>query len=225
LGRSKQAWLSTKTPSALGRPFLGLQSGNLKRKAGPAMKNLSPTIKYVALTTVLVASIIILSCVGQKTQSSSRSKVTIQENGILIRPGTKLSESDDKAMNDILKNYDKSLYKIQTYEKGQLKRTQGSLRNVFIDKATASAAAKAMAETGSTQYVIQIGFLDKTHQSPTPPVPPRREAVGATDKTHQGTPTPAELGPTPDKTHQVDWKKSEELIKRLTPILEKYSGD
>jgi hypothetical protein len=190
------------------------------------MKNFSPTIKYIALTIVLVASIIILSCVGQKTQSSSRSKVTIQENGILIRPGTKLSESDDKAMNDILKNYDKSLYKIQTYEKGQLKRTQGSLRNVFIDKATASAAAKAMVETGSTQYVIQIGFLDKTHQSPTPPVPPRREAVGATDKTHvQGTPTPPELGPTPDKTHQVDWRKSEELVKRLRPILEKYSGD
>ena len=139
-------------------------------------------------------------------------------------------------MNEILKSYDKSLYKIQTYENGQLKKTQGKLSDMYIDKATASEAAKAMTEKGSTQYVIQIGFLDKTHQSPTPP-----PMYALTDKTHKsptpisGVPNKTHQSPTPpaptpsDKTHQMQQptgasKEAEDLVKRLTPILEKYSG-
>jgi hypothetical protein len=103
-----------------------------------------------------------------------------------------------------------------------LKKTQGKLSSIYIDKATASEAARAMTEQGSTQYVIQIGFLNKTHGSPTPPPPPM---YALTDKTHQSPTPPA---PTPsDKTHQMQGaqsKEAEDLVKRLTPILEKYSG-
>lgn len=181
------------------------------------MKNLPRTIGYILPVIALVAGIIVFSCADNIHSTGARSKVTIQESGILIRPGTQLSEGDQKAMNDILKNYDKSLYKIQTYENGQLKRTQGKLSNMYIDKATASEAAKAMTEKGSSQYVIQIGFLDKTHQSPTPP-----QMNALTDKTHQ-SPTPPAPSPS-DKTHQTHGKEAEDLVKRLTPILEKYSG-
>ena len=162
------------------------------------MNDLPPFFKYPGVAIVLVISIIILSCAGQKTQGTGGSKVSIRGGGILIRPGTKLSESDQKAMNDILRNYDKSLYKIQTYENGQLKKTRGNLRNIYIDKATASTAAKTMAETGSTQYVLQIGFLDKTHRAPR-----SAEVVGFTDKTHQSpTPPPQDDVDRTDKTHQ-----------------------
>jgi hypothetical protein len=212
-----------------------LQSKETGLKPVITMKNLPRTIGYILPVIALVAGIVVFSCADNIHSTGARSKVTIQESGILIRPGTQLSEGDQKAMNDILKNYDKSLYKIQTYENGQLKRTQGKLSNMYIDKATASEAAKAMTEKGSSQYVIQIGYLDKTHQSPTPPPPPMN---ALTDKTHQ-SPTPPQMNaltdkthqsPTPpapspsDKTHQMHGKEAEDLVKRLTPILEKYSG-
>ena len=176
---------------------------------------------YILPVIAIVAGIIVFSCADNIHSAGAGSKVTIQQSGILIRPGTKLSEGDQEAMNKILKSYDKSLYKIQTYENGQLKKTQGKLSSIYIDKATASEAARAMTEQGSTQYVIQIGFLNKTHQpSPTPP-----PMYALTDKTHQSPTPPA---PTPsDKTHQMQGaqsKEAEDLVKRLTPILEKYSG-
>lgn len=190
---------------------------------------------YILPVIAIVAGIIVFSCADNIHSAGAGSKVTIQQSGILIRPGTKLSEGDQEAMNKILKSYDKSLYKIQTYENGQLKKTQGKLSSIYIDKATASEAARAMTEQGSTQYVIQIGFLNKTHQpSPTPP-----PMYALTDKTHQspaptpGTTNKTHQSPTPpaptpsDKTHQMQGaqsKEAEDLVKRLTPILEKYSG-
>jgi hypothetical protein len=199
------------------------------------MKNLPRTMGYILPVIAIVAGIIVFSCADNIHSAGAGSKVTIQQSGILIRPGTKLSEGDQEAMNKILKSYDKSLYKIQTYENGQLKKTQGKLSSIYIDKATASEAARAMTEQGSTQYVIQIGFLNKTHQpSPTPP-----PMYALTDKTHQspaptpGTTNKTHQSPTPpaptpsDKTHQMQGaqsKEAEDLVKRLTPILEKYSG-
>ena len=135
------------------------------------MKNLPRTIGYVLPLIALGAGIVVFSCADKIHSTGAAGKVTIQQSGILIRPGTQLSEGDQTAMNEILKSYDKSLYKIQTYENGQLKKTQGKLSDIYIDKATASEAAKAMTEKGSTQYVIQIGFLDKTH------VPSRRRCT------------------------------------------------
>ncbi len=212
-----------------------MQSKEVGFKPVITMKNLPRAIGYVLPVIALVAGIIVFSCADNIHSTGAKSKVTIQQNGILIRPGTQLSEDDQKAMNEILKSYDKSLYKLQTYENGQLKKTQGKLSDIYIDKATASQAAKAMTEKGSTQYVIQIGFLNKTHvPSPTPPpmnaltdkthqspTPPQMYAL--TDKTRQSPTPPA---PTPsDKTHQAGAsKEAEDLIKRLTPILEKYSG-
>jgi hypothetical protein len=223
----------------LSRPdILDLQSKELGLKPVITMKNLPRTIGYVLPLIALGAGIVVFSCADKIHSTGAASKVTIQQSGILIRPGTQLSEGDQTAMNEILKSYDKSLYKIQTYENGQLKKTQGKLSNMYIDKATASEAAKAMTEKGSSQYVIQIGFIDKTHQSPTPPTtyaltdkthqsptPPQMNAL--TDKTHQ-SPTPPAPSPS-DKTHQMQQptgasKEAEDLVKRLTPILEKYSG-
>ncbi|PYK57525.1 MAG: hypothetical protein DME43_14950 [Verrucomicrobia bacterium] len=213
-----------------------MQSKELGLKPVITMKNLPRTIGYVLPLIALGAGIVVFSCADKIHSTGAAGKVTIQQSGILIRPGTQLSEGDQTAMNEILKSYDKSLYKIQTYENGQLKKTQGKLSDMYIDKATASEAAKAMTEKGSTQYVIQIGFLDKTHQSPTPP-----PMYALTDKTHKsptpipGVPNKTHQSPTPpaptpsDKTHQMQQptgasKEAEDLVKRLTPILEKYSG-
>jgi len=213
-----------------------LQSKQAGLKPVITMKNLPRTMGYILPVIAIVAGIIVFSCADNVHSAGAGSKVTIQQSGILIRPGTKLSEGDQEAMNKILKSYDKSLYKIQTYENGQLKKTQGKLSSIYIDKATASEAARAMTEQGSTQYVIQIGFLNKTHGSPTPPPPP---IYALTDKTHQspaptpGTTNKTHQSPTPpaptpsDKTHQMQGaqsKEAEDLVKRLTPILEKYSG-
>jgi hypothetical protein len=68
--------------------------------------------------------------------------VTIQNEGIVIHPGTKLSKSDEKALNDVLSKYSKTLYRVETYKNGKLTKAVGELK---LDKKTSSEIANAKA--------------------------------------------------------------------------------
>jgi hypothetical protein len=116
-------------------------------------------------------------------------KVTIEKDRILMR-GVKISQDDQKALNDILKRYDKSLYKIEVYTGGTVKKTIGNLNEVGVSKFTESEKANWKA-SGFSDWVGLVGFWSVELASPTP---------GAHNKS-----------------------KSDELVKRLKPILEKYS--
>jgi hypothetical protein len=79
--------------------------------------------------------------------------VTIQDKGIVIRPGTKLSKSDEKALNDVLGKYDMKLYRSETYKNGKLTKAVGDLK---LDKEMASQVANAKAAGRTDSAVVFV---------------------------------------------------------------------
>jgi hypothetical protein len=82
-------------------------------------------------------------------------KVEIKDKFILVHPGTKLSKADAKALNDVLKKYNKSLSKIETYKDGKVTRTQGTLSDMYLDQTTVAELAQAKS-SGQSERAIQL---------------------------------------------------------------------
>src|SRR5215472_11619409 len=77
--------------------------------------------------------------------------VTMDEDHIVVHPMTKISAEDVKAINDVLKEYDKSFYKLQTYKDGKLKKTQGTLSDVNLDQVIAAELTASQAKGESVK--------------------------------------------------------------------------
>lgn len=209
------------------------------------MKSLPSTVNQVgpavAILCILAAPAFAQSTTGVDTRTRPTQEVTIEKDGILIHPGAKISKSDQNALNDILTKYNKSLYKIETYKNGKLKKTQGQLSDVYIDKTIASEAADAKA-TGVSDRTLQIitpanpqqapGATTNPQQSPGNTTNPQRspgattnpqQTPGATTNPQQSpgaTTNPQQATQSPSPANE---RASRELIERLKPILEKYS--
>ena len=54
--------------------------------------------------------------------------VTITKDLFIIHPGTKLRENDEQALYDVLKKYDKKLYRIEKTEHGKVTKSIGEFR-------------------------------------------------------------------------------------------------
>jgi hypothetical protein len=156
-----------------------------------------------------------------KTSQEKSSNVVIDNNSIII-PGTKMSRADQEAMNKILRKYDKALYKIETYENGELKGTKGTLTDVVTDKQLASEIAENVKKKGFAQYAVQVigqpgaSSHPTSVPTPSPPVGPSVSPTGGTGS------NPQLVTPPPIRGARAE-KESEELLQRLKPILEKYS--
>ena len=74
---------------------------------------------------------------------------------IEIHPGTTITESDQKALNEVLKKYDTSLYKIETLTDGKV-TSQGKLKDKYIDTTLAAEVkqAKAAGTTVNMQQTV-----------------------------------------------------------------------
>lgn len=173
--------------------------------------------------------------------ASAQEKPRLAKDGIIL-PGTAISKEDEKAINKILKQYDKSLYRIDKYEKGQLKKTKGTLSDVVIGQKLVSEVAENAKKRGFTQYAIRIGVPEGVapgatvgvgHATPTPgggpgvghhQTPTTGEGPGVG---HHGSPTPTGGPGVPHvpPAQARDTQDSEELVKRLKPIFEKYNKE
>jgi hypothetical protein len=92
-------------------------------------------------------------------------QVTITDTRIEIPPGTKISDSDQKALNEVLRKYDNSLYKVETLKEGKV-AVQGRLEDPRIDATLAAEVKKAQAAGASVQAVQVADFK---HLEPPPP--------------------------------------------------------
>ena len=153
------------------------------------MKHLYTAAKFLVFA---VCSIFVTAIPVSGQEQSGKVKIT--ETRIEIHPGAKISESDQKALDDVLKNYDKSLYKIETYTDGKLVKVKGKLSDLLIDKALASEVASAKAH-GMTSSTAQLGNTYKTRYTPTPPA-----------------------------SRAFTVEKERELVQAVKPILEKYTN-
>src|SRR5437867_12142117 len=66
--------------------------------------------------------------------------VEINNNMILLHPGTRLNKPDRQAFQQILSQYATSLYRIEYYKKGKLTRVYGELSEALIEKTIAAEA-------------------------------------------------------------------------------------
>jgi hypothetical protein len=114
------------------------------------MKNRLGTRLLVILTSLTT---IIFAAAGFAEEKAG--KVEIKDKFILVHPGTKLSKADAKALNDVLKKYNKSLSKIETYKDGKVTRTQGTLSDMYLDQTTVAELAQAKS-SGQSERAIQL---------------------------------------------------------------------
>jgi hypothetical protein len=108
-----------------------------------------------------------LSATEKKVLAARDNNVVMTKKEIVL-PGTTVSKADGEAMNKILNHYDKTLFRIDTYENGKRTKTLGTLTDLITNKRLASDLTAAV-KNGFSQYAIRVlGFDDHPTISPTP---------------------------------------------------------
>jgi hypothetical protein len=174
------------------------------------MTTRSVTLKF------LVAATISLICLGMfpAFAQDTGDPVTIEKDRILIS-GTNISETDQRALNAILAQYDKSIYKLKGCVNGKAGMQQGTLSDKAIDKATAARAKMHAKDPHFSGWTLQIGNTsnqDIAGRTSNQDIAGRTANQESTTKTANTT-----------NQEKVSGSKNRELVKRLTPILRKYS--
>jgi hypothetical protein len=199
-----------------------------------------PLVGAFLLAAGLVIWLSISSCktevgTGGST-GNTKHNVVIQEKGLgILIPGTEISKTDAEAMNNILKKYDKDVYKLRTYKDASLTKTEGKLKDLVLDRELMSTMAANVKKAGFTQFAVQLGIGTNPQRVALGPAPspvsstnPNRVALGpapspvtSTNAQRQSTgpsPSPSGVGYAQKNLE----KESEELVRELRPILEKY---
>jgi hypothetical protein len=116
------------------------------------MKTLFGTDKYVLIALGAVASVVIISCAGMGR--NHHGKVEITKDYIVLHKAVSLDPKDEKALNDVLSNYDKKLYLIDTVENGKITKTRGQLGESVLT-----------AEVKEERRTVPTGFTHRQHQT------------------------------------------------------------
>ena len=136
----------------------------------------STVVKKHAVPTYVVLGVIIALIVAACAITPKLGPgVSIQEPFVEIYPGTKISSADQKALDAVLKQFSTSIYKIRTYDRGKLVKTQGSLEEAQIDQ-TLVAGAIIASQKGISVSALQIcRYAQWKMQSPIRPGPTELE--------------------------------------------------
>jgi hypothetical protein len=105
------------------------------------------------LVLLTVVTTIMFAAAGFAEEKAG--KVEIKDKVIVVHPGAKLSKADAKALNEVLKAYNKSFYKIETYKDGKVTKTQGTLNNMYLDQTTVADLSHAKS-SGQSERAIQL---------------------------------------------------------------------
>ena len=144
----------------------------------------------VGVVLVVIATLTVLTTMGLAQGTSG--KVEIKTDSILIHPSTKLSAADAQALDNVLQKYDKSLYKIVTYQNGQVTKTQGTLNDMQIDRTTSADLAVAQSNGQSERAIQAIAPVSGIQRPVT--------AVPVNPQTNVMTPSPSASASSPAPT-------------------------
>jgi hypothetical protein len=215
------------------------------------------------LVLLTIVTTIMFAAAGFAEENAG--KVEVKDEFILIHPGTKLSKADAKALNDVLKTHNKSLYKIETYKDGKVTKTQGALNDMYLDQTTVADLTQAKSG-GQSERAIQLVAPagPQMRSSPMPAGPQRPSSPMPAGPQQPSSPMPAgpqqpsspmpagpqqpsspmPAGPQQPRSSMpagpqkppagpqrqtgppispADQKAADEFMKRLKPILEKYT--
>jgi hypothetical protein len=127
------------------------------------MKILSKAFQYVLVA--LGAVVFIVACA---TYAKSKSGVEMGQYYAIIYPDAKLPDVNCDAVNRVLKKYDKSLYKIQTYKDGKLIKARGQLAEKYMRAGLVAEVTQKAQTTNFTGCAIQAGSRSTTLQTMVP---------------------------------------------------------
>jgi hypothetical protein len=153
-----------------------------------------------------------------------RPGVSFHETFVQIYPGTKISSADQKKLDAVLGQFSRSLYKIRTYDRGTLVKTQGRLGEDRMDQVLVTEAINA-AQAGVSNTTLEIGIAAHPNW-PAASVHPNRQKIGVPVHPNiVGVPShPETVGwaPHPNLTNK-EYRDCKRLVSRVAPILRKYS--
>lgn len=142
--------------------------------------------------------------------------VVIQKEGINL-PGTALSQTDHEEMLRILSQYPSSLYRIDTYNDNAPTRTAGHLENVLTDSFLASEIAGNVTKKGFTRDARRIGYVSNNQMGG------GAKIVNCVGKTCKSMALTGGSNHQMNDPNMVENRDLEELVRKLSPILEKYT--
>jgi len=197
------------------------------------------TLRRALPALAILGTALIVSCAERMMVSESNTRtgeisasakgLVFEEAGVYF-PGVSLSEQDQLKMDRILAMYDKSLYRIETYQNGQRIKSVGELPDTLIveaDKVRQNARLRRLNGTA-----VQVGFLVGTRHATPTPYPSPGAPVGmmhgkalpggefeATPK--PGFPAPGTRHPQLAFIPETERADAEKLVERLKVILQK----
>ena len=161
----------------------------------------------------------------------------MQEAYIAIHPGTNISPEDERQLYHILGQYKSSLYKVKKTASGQM-TTRGRLKDVYIKPDLLA----EVANSGGVSYsALQIGMAERSSHIDQANHPDRTCHIEHTNHIEhtQNVERTSHIEHTQnvERTSHIehtqnvekvqinpeDYAKCVELVRRVTPILRKYS--
>lgn len=177
---------------------------------------------------LFLAGAAILALGACATLELGKPGVSLHEAYIEIHPGTNISTADEKQLNQILRQYKGFFYKIKKTENGHA-TIRGQLKDVFIEPRLLTEVQNA---SGVSYWTTQIGTQAHPDHTIHPDHTVHPEHTVHPDRTHHPEHTiHPERTSHPDHNLHPDWfteqdcEEMAEMVKRVTPILKKYSRD
>lgn len=176
------------------------------------MKKLSDPGKYVLTAIVLI--VFALLCA---TYAKNRSGVELRKDYAIIYPRAHWGGNNCDELNQILQKYDKSLYKIQTYDKGKLVKAEGDLDESVIRHGLISEVTKEAEQMKFTGCAIQAGKMSDEGEGKRSPRPRPSPTVSPTPSIYPSA------SPGGSTTRQNLIPEVGKLAKKIQPVLDKYN--
>jgi hypothetical protein len=159
---------------------LGLQSETGRLKPVITMKNQSKIFGPLSCLAVFFVGFAVAASGQTKVDS-----VVISKNEVRIPPEAKVSAADAKALNDILKTWNKSYYRIDNYSKGKRTATTGMAK---LDKTMDPEFAKDAKLIGLSFSTNIIRGMDCSGNGPSMK-PGKQSAKSSTEPEPSPSPT------------------------------------
>lgn len=148
-------------------------------------------------------------------------KVVIEDARIFI-PGNAITKDDQDSVSAILRQYKKSLYKVQTFQDGNpSSKAKGTLADEIIGTATVAQVKSDAKQNALSGWGFQIGSSSSSHPTTQPSPTPQPSGSPSHPTTVEGA-TPSGSSSHPTKV-PADEAASRELVSKVAPILRKYS--
>jgi hypothetical protein len=183
-----------------------------KRQTGVPMKT-RPQLLFLAGAAALALG----ACA---TLQLGGGGVSLHDTYIEIHPGTNISPQDEQQLDGILGQYKSWFYKIKKTENAQV-RTKGHLKDIFIEPKLLTEVAAA---GGVSHFALQIGTQAHPDHTIHPDHSVHPDHTIHPDHTvHPDRVAHPDHGSHPDRFTEKAQQEMVEMVRRVTPILQKYS--